>query len=299
MAESMIGNGPTLQNGDHIPRILYGTARRKQKAPPDVYTALQTGYRGIDTASSRRFHQEDEDGRAIRRFLDHGTNAGRASRKEIFVQSKFAAPPSHDEPLPYNIGDDIKTRVLKSFVRSADDLVIDTLDAYFLHTPLSTTGATVEAWRVLQQLVSRGAVRYLGIANVKLPQLNRLYDQVEVRPTFVQNWFRKTTVYDREVMAFCKTHNITYQIFGVFDEENADLLTCEPVQRRAQEASLTAHQALLQLLFGVAAAQGLRLCVLDGTTSPDHMQENLLAVDHLDHLDGQDLVHFCRLIGWD
>ncbi|KAH6857103.1 NADP-dependent oxidoreductase domain-containing protein [Chaetomium sp. MPI-CAGE-AT-0009] len=169
---------PTLRNGNPIPQIIYGTARRKEKAAPDVRTALQLGYRAIDTASSRRFHHETEDGRALREFLDAKGGEG-GGLEGIFVQSKFAAPPGHDEPLPYSMTDDTTAFVLKSVLRSADDLGVDVLDAYFLHAPLPTAEGTV--------------------------------------------------------------------------------------------------QALLQFLLGAAAAVGLRLCILDGTTSPDHMRENLLA----------------------
>ncbi|KAK4244749.1 NADP-dependent oxidoreductase domain-containing protein [Corynascus novoguineensis] len=288
---------PTLRNGDPIPRIFYGTARRKGKAVPDVRTALQLGYRAIDTASSRRFHHEAEDGRALREFLD-ATNKEGGRLEGIFVQSKFAAPPEHVEPLPYETRDDTTVRVLKSVLRSAEDLGTEVLDAYFLHAPLPTIEGTVQAWRVLEQLVSRGAVRYLGIANVALPRLGKLYDQAQVKPAFVQNWFRKTTTYDRDVVMFCKEHHITYQMFGVFDEANAGLLECEPVQKRARTISVTTHQALLQLLLETAAAMGLQLCILDGTTSADHMRENLSAVRQFGGLPESDVESFRQLIGW-
>lgn len=290
---------PTLRNGNPIPRIIYGTARRRGKAVPHVRTALELGYRAIDTASSRRFHHEAEDGRALRECLDAKSGEGGGLEPVgIFVQSKFAAPPGHDEPLPYELMDDTTVRMLKSVLRSADDLGVDVLDAYFLHAPLPTSEGTVQAWRVLEQLVCRGAVRYLGIANVPLPRLGRLYDRAEVKPAFVQNWFRKATAYDRDVVMFCREHRITYQMFGVFDEANADLLDCEPVQRVARAASITNHQALLQLLLGTAAALGLHLCILDGTTSRDHMRENLFAVDHCGGLHKPDVERFRQLIGW-
>ncbi|KAK0641780.1 NADP-dependent oxidoreductase domain-containing protein, partial [Cercophora newfieldiana] len=268
-----------------IPLLIYGTARRHGKTPPEVHMALQAGYRAIDTAGSRRFHLEPQDGEAIQSFLTHGdgdnTNHGPASvpasvqRDRIFVQSKFAAPPGDKAPLPYNIGDDIKTCVLKSILRSADDLGTDTIDAYFLHTPLGSTGATVEAWRALEQLVDHGAVRYLGISNVTLRRLSPLYKEARLKPTFVQNWFRKGTAYDHDVMAFCREYGIVYQIFGVFDEENAGLLQCTPVEKQSRATSVSPHQALIHLLLAAAAARGLKLCILDGTTSPVHMRQNL------------------------
>jgi diketogulonate reductase-like aldo/keto reductase len=150
----------TFRNGEPIPPILYGTVRRDGKALPDVDAALELGYRGLDTASSRRFHQEPEDGKALHEFLD--ANGGGASLEGIFIQSKFGAPPGHVEPLLYDLGDDTKVRVLKSVLRSADDLGVDVIDTYFLHAPFSTIEGTVQAWWVLEELVSQGAVATLA-----------------------------------------------------------------------------------------------------------------------------------------
>lgn len=132
--------------------------------------------------------------------------------------------------------------------------------------------------------MDKGGVRYLGISNVKISTLRELYGQARIKPTFVQNWFRKATEYDRENMVFCREHGIKYQIFGVFDEANADLLDCVPVRRRAVEKSIDKHQALLQMLLGGAAKQKLQLCILDGTTNQTHMRENMAAVGQLTDL---------------
>ncbi|KAK4060483.1 uncharacterized protein Triagg1_10753 [Trichoderma aggressivum f. europaeum] len=255
------------------------------------------GYRVIDTASSKRFHREKEDGNAISRFLANNENI--ACREALFVVSKFATPSDHEKPLPYEVADDIPSRILRSVLCSANNLHIDVIDAYFLHTPLRTHTDTLTAWRALERLVKQGGVRYLGISNVSYVQLKQLYNAAEIKPTFVQNWFRKESQYDGKVMAFCRDNDIVYQIFGLFDKANEELLQSEPVQRRAQEKSLSLHQALLQMLVGGAAHHGLRLGFLDGSTNLQHMRDNLSAVrQKLDDLEIQDLEMFWQLIGW-
>ncbi|KAH6853197.1 hypothetical protein B0I37DRAFT_419952 [Chaetomium sp. MPI-CAGE-AT-0009] len=160
---------PALRNRDPVPQIFY------------------------DTASSRRLHPEPEDGRAIRKFLDASSGGG-GLLDSIFVQSKFAAPPGHVEPLLYKMSDDMTVRVLKSVLRSAGDLEPTCLTPTFcIRLSTYTTDRTVQAWRVIEQLVSRGAIRYLGIANVALPRL-----------------YQAATAYNRDVVMFCRDHYITY-----------------------------------------------------------------------------------------
>ncbi|KAK0628902.1 NADP-dependent oxidoreductase domain-containing protein [Bombardia bombarda] len=289
----------TLLNGSPIPQILYGTARREGKSPPDVLAALRLGYRGLDTASSRHFHQEEQDGKALGEFLDGSPDV---HRRDMFIQSKYAGPANQVEPWPYEIADDTTARVLKSVLRSARDLGVDVIDVYFLHTPLGSLEGTLEAWRVLERTVQRGGIRYLGIANVRETRLRQLFEAAQVKPHFVQNWFRGKTEYDRAVVEFCREHGLVYQVFGVFDEANRHLLASRPVGDLVRDSgeALTTHQALLQLLLAVAAGLGLKLVLLDGTTRAEHMRDNLGAVSRVVDMGvhaGQ-VKEFGELIGW-
>ncbi|KAI4869539.1 NADP-dependent oxidoreductase domain-containing protein [Hypoxylon rubiginosum] len=287
---------PVLLSGSPIPRIIYGTARREGKTLPNVLAALDTGYRAIDTATSRRFHHEAEDGQAITQYLDANTMS--VHRDDIFIQSKYATPTDQTNPWPYDIMDDTRSRVFKSVLRCASNLDIDVIDVYFLSAPTGSLDGTLNAWHALESIANRGGIRYLGICNVRIARLRKLYEQAQVKPSFVQNWFRKVNGYDREVMGFCREHGLVYQIFGVFDGENIDLLDCEPVQRHARSNSITNHQALLQILLVMAAARGLHLCILDGTTSTYHMGDNLKAVSQVEETPDAEHREFSDLIGW-
>ncbi|KAI1378296.1 NADP-dependent oxidoreductase domain-containing protein [Hypoxylon crocopeplum] len=286
---------PVLLNGSLIPQIIYGTARREGKRLPNVLQALEVGYRAIDTATSRRFHHEDEDGQAIAQCL--AKDSGSVHRHDVLIQSKYCAPADQTEQWPYDIADDTKSRVFKSVLCCADNLEIDVIDVYFL-SPLSSSDRTLDAWHALESIANRGGIRYIGVCNVRIASLRALYEQARVKPTFVQNWFRKAKDFDREVMEFCRGHGIVYQIFGVFDVENADLLDSEPVQKHAQVNSISTHQALIQFLMAVATSQGLQLCILDGTTSIDHMKDNLKAVSQPSEIRDVDARVFSDLIGW-
>ncbi|KAK5661517.1 hypothetical protein OQA88_11421 [Cercophora sp. LCS_1] len=53
-----------------MPPILYGTAWKKSRTADLVYTAIQSGFRGIDTASIETHYNEAGVGAGIRRAID-------------------------------------------------------------------------------------------------------------------------------------------------------------------------------------------------------------------------------------
>jgi diketogulonate reductase-like aldo/keto reductase len=64
------------------PRLVYGTAWKKDRTAELVYLALKAGFRGIDTAAQPKHYNEAGAGEGIRRAIAEGI----VSRKEIFVR---------------------------------------------------------------------------------------------------------------------------------------------------------------------------------------------------------------------
>ncbi|PVH86751.1 Aldo/keto reductase [Cadophora sp. DSE1049] len=213
---------PTLLDGSPIPKIIYGTARRVQDRLPDLSKALQTGYRAFDTACSRRFHNQQLDGKELFDFLTR-----------------------HGDSLSRN-----KILVLKSVLQTATDLKVDTVDVYFLQTPLDSKKAMLVAWQALESIVDRGGIRYLGMANVKISRLRLIYEEARIKPAFVQNWFRRATGYDAENVAFCRDNDIVYEAFGIFDDDNSWLLENPSVRRIALHTKLFCNYFWRVLLQG-------------------------------------------------
>jgi diketogulonate reductase-like aldo/keto reductase len=73
------GNGPITTR---TPRLLYGTAWKKDRTEELVYTALKNGFRGIDTASQAEHYDEHAVGLGIRRAIADGL----VTREDIFVR---------------------------------------------------------------------------------------------------------------------------------------------------------------------------------------------------------------------
>ncbi|MBW1609002.1 MAG: aldo/keto reductase, partial [Deltaproteobacteria bacterium] len=78
--------------GVKMPRIIYGTAWKKDRTGDLVVKAIQTGFRGIDTACQPKHYNEALVGTALQRLKSHCIE-----REELFLQTKFT-PLSGQDP---------------------------------------------------------------------------------------------------------------------------------------------------------------------------------------------------------
>ena len=62
----------TTSAGVKMPRIIYGTAWKKERTADLVVKAIRAGFRGIDTAGQPKHYNEDLVGTALQRLKDHG-----------------------------------------------------------------------------------------------------------------------------------------------------------------------------------------------------------------------------------
>lgn len=165
----------TLNNGVEMPALGFGVFQ----TPPDVtanavHTALETGYRLIDTAAA--YGNEREVGEAIRR-------SGLA-REAVFIETKVW------------ISDYGYERALHAFDKSAGKLGVDQIDLFILHQALpGRFELTLDAYRALEKLLADGRVRAIGVSNFMPEHLDALLkqatvlpsvNQVEVHPYFTQ-----------------------------------------------------------------------------------------------------------------
>ncbi|WP_285041379.1 aldo/keto reductase [Plantibacter sp. LMC-P-059a] len=183
----------TLNNGIDIPALGLGVFQ----TPPDettaaVVSALQAGYRHIDTAAAY----------ANERGVGDAIAASGLDRSEVFIETKIW------------ISDYGYDQTLHSFTKSAGKLGVDQIDLLILHQALPTAfEQTIGAYRALEQLLADGKVRAIGVSNFMVEHLTRLLDetgvvpsvnQIEVHPYFQQ----------REVQAYGAEHGILTQAWS-------------------------------------------------------------------------------------
>lgn len=247
--------------------FLYGTAWKENDTERCVRDALTAGFRGIDTANQRKHYFELGVGSALQKCFSEG----RISRQDIFLQTKFTSIHGQDQRLPYNPNDSLTNQVKQSFSSSLEHLHTDYLDSYVLHGPTYTRGLTSsdwEIWNSMENIQQEGKIKYLGMSNVNLEQLQLLYQGAKIRPKFVQNRCFAHTGWDKEIRKFCKENGIVYQGFSLLTA-NLEILRQPQIRELAQKHDCT----LAQLIFCFSKAVGMM--PITGTTSPTHMREDL------------------------
>lgn len=260
-----------LLDGVRVPRLLYGTAWKEEQTQPLTELALRLGFRGLDTANQRRHYHEAGVGRAVAAVVA----AGLVTRDDLFLQTKFTFRAGQDHRLPYDPDAPVATQVEGSFASSLGHLGTAVLDSYVLHGPTRRSGldaADWEAWRAMEALHASGRVRLLGVSNVSLEQLLRLYERARVPPRVVQNRCYASRGWDRDVRAFCAAHGLLYQGFS--------LLTANPqVLAHPAVAGIAARHGRTpaQVVFRFAVEVGM--VALTGTTDAGHMRQDLEAFD--------------------
>jgi diketogulonate reductase-like aldo/keto reductase len=197
----------TLNNGVTMPQFGLGVWQAKdgQEVEQAVTTALECGYRLIDTAAV--YGNEQGVGRAIA--------ASGVPRNELFITTKV-----------WN-ADQGYEQTLVAFQKSLDRLGLDYIDLYLIHWPVPAKDKYIDTWRALEKLYVDGKVRAIGVSNFTPEYLDRVIDesivvpavnQIELHPHMTQN----------ELRLYCEKHHIAVESYSPLGGAGSTLLD-EPV----------------------------------------------------------------------
>jgi diketogulonate reductase-like aldo/keto reductase len=79
LAKDLTLNGPAAAS--RIPKLIYGTAWKKDRTEDLVHRALQAGFRAVDTAAQPKHYDEQAVGAGVRRAVADSV----ISREDLFV----------------------------------------------------------------------------------------------------------------------------------------------------------------------------------------------------------------------
>jgi 2,5-diketo-D-gluconate reductase A len=237
-----------LNNGIEMPILGFGVFQ----IPPDeteqaVATALDVGYRHIDTAASYR--NEDAVGRAI-----HGSGI---ARDELFITTKLW------------IQDPGESNTRAAFERSLERLGLEHVDLYLIHQPF---GDYYSSWRAMQELHAEGLARAIGVSNFYPDRLVDLIEHNEVTPAVdqieVNPFFQRQA--DQDLM---RTHGVQIESWGGFAEGKNHLFTDPLLTEIGDEHSKSVAQVVLRWLIQ------RDVVTIPKSTRRERMEQNLDVFD--------------------
>ncbi len=257
------------REGVRLPKIIYGTAWKKERTAALVAQALRAGFRGIDTACQPKHYHEPGVGEALATSLGKGLD-----RADIYLQTKFTPIDGQDPArVPYDPKAPLAEQVRQSFATSLKNLRTDYLDSLVLHSPLSNEPDLMDVWGAMETLFDTGGVKQLGISNCyRLDLLERLCQNARIKPAVLQNRFYADTGYDHDLRAFCDREGIIYQSFWTLTA-NPKILAHPWLRPIATRHGRTPEQTFFRYLTQIG------IVPLTGTTSAAHMREDLAIFD--------------------
>ena len=186
-----------LNNGVTIPAIGYGTYKTAENDVSIILSAIECGYRLLDTASI--YKTEQQTGAAIRQSA--------IPREEITVISKVWR-----NDLGYH-----KTK--EAFAKSLKQTGLNYLDLYLIHWPANARNfnnwqkTNAETWRAMEELLEEGKIKSIGVSNFWPEHLEALLDSAKIKPAVNQIEFHPG-YWQPETTQYCKEKGIVLQAWS-------------------------------------------------------------------------------------
>lgn len=235
----------TLNNGIKMPMAGIGTfLLTPDEAEASVLSALQCGYRLIDTANA--YVNEKAVGRAMRK--------SGISRDEIFLETKLW-------PSFYEQEDAVE--------KTLQRLGTDYIDLLLIHQP---AGNYVAGYRLMEKAYKEGKVRAIGLSNFTPEQVQEILDICEVKPAVLQTEVHPYSQ-EKELKAFLDKEGIVIQAWYPLGHGDKALIQDPLFTEFGKKYGKSNAQIILR--WHIQAGN----IVIPGSKNPAHIKDNFNLFD--------------------
>lgn len=231
----------TLNNGVKMPMAGIGTFMLSpDEAEASVLSALQCGYRLIDTANA--YVNEKAVGRAMKK--------SGLPREEIFLETKLW-PAFYEQP-------DAVEKTLKR-------LDTDYIDLLLIHQP---AGNYVAGYRQMEKAYKEGKVKAIGLSNFNEKQIQEILDICEVKPAVLQTEVHPYSQ-EKELKEFLNQEGIVIQAWYPLGHGDKALREEPLFTKLAEKYGKSNSQIILR--WHIQSGN----IVIPGSKNPAHIKDNL------------------------
>lgn len=218
-----------------------------------IHAALDQGINWIDTAAVYGLgHSEEVVARALK---------GRSNRPYVFTKCSRVWDEAGN--LSSSLKADSIRRELEASLRR---LQVDVIDLYQIHRAAPDEDLE-EGWTELAKLKAEGKIRWIGISNFEVSQMERISKIAPItslQPPY--SMIRRDI--EAEILPYCEQHNIGTIVYspmqagllsGAMTAERAANLPADDWRSKNpnfQEPRLSRHLALVEVLKGIANRHG-------------------------------------------
>jgi 2,5-diketo-D-gluconate reductase B len=236
-----------LKSGEHIPVLGLGTWRLKGKTGKEaVKTALEIGYRMIDTAEFYGNHKE----------IAEAIKMSGVLRKDIFITTKVP---------PFKLG---RNSVLNSVKQYCRELETDYLDLLLIHWP-NPVISVEETLLAFDQLKNEGTIRAYGVSNFSEHKLMAAIktklevdiNQIEVHPS--EN--------PRQLIDFCFQNGVAVMAYSPIGKGKDIHLS--KIYELAQKYNRSEAQVIINWIISKG------MIAIPRSENPDHIRDNFGALN--------------------
>ena len=250
----MFNKSMKLNNGVVIPQLALGTwLIDDEKVTDAVKSALQMGYRHIDTAQA--YGNE--------RGVGEGVRKSGIPRDEIFITSKVAA----------------EHKSYESAAKSIDDTLalmkMDYLDMMIIHSPQPWKEVNQsenrykkenqEVWRALEDALEAGKLRAIGVSNFLEEDVQNILKTARIKPQ-VNQILAHISNTPLDLIQYCKNEGIAVEAYSPV--AHGEALKNPKIVAMAKKYGVSVAQLCIRYCIQ------LDMIVLPKTANPDHMREN-------------------------
>ncbi|MEL6974409.1 MAG: aldo/keto reductase [Bacteroidota bacterium] len=174
-----------LNNQVKMPKVGLGVlfAKNDKEVENAVVSALESGYRKIDTASA--YENEEGVGKAIRK--------SGVPREDVFLGTKV-----------WNTEQGYEA-TFSAFERSLNRLQTDYVDLYLIHWPVRSKYK--DTYRAMEEIYKKGLAKAIGVCNFSMDQLQDLMEHSDIVPVVNQVEMHPHHS-ELELLGFAQQHGI-------------------------------------------------------------------------------------------